>query len=137
MLENEYFEQFVRIQEERGHRVVTTGPYRFVRHPGYLAAILGALATPLMLGSAWTFVPAGLLGLLFVVRTYLEDETLQRELDGYKEYSEGTQFRLLPFLWWRGHARRLRHLALEALQPDASGCSRDGPRRSGRFPCRR
>ena len=99
MLENEHFEQFVRIQEEREHRVVTTGPYRFIRHPGYLAAILGALATPLMLGSAWTFVPAGLLGLLFAVRTHLEDETLGRELDGYKEYSTRTQSRLLPFIW--------------------------------------
>jgi protein-S-isoprenylcysteine O-methyltransferase Ste14 len=99
MLENEHFEQFVRIQEEREHRVVTTGPYRFVRHPGYLAAILGALATPLMLGSAWTFVPAGLLALLFAVRTHLEDETLGRELDGYKAYSTRTQSRLLPFIW--------------------------------------
>ncbi len=99
MLENKHFEQFVRIQDERQHRVVTTGPYRFVRHPGYLAAILGALAAPLMLGSAWTFVPAGLVGLLFVVRTDLEDKTLRRDLDGYKEYSKGTQFRLLPFIW--------------------------------------
>ncbi|HBZ68415.1 MAG TPA: isoprenylcysteine carboxyl methyltransferase [Deltaproteobacteria bacterium] len=99
MLENEHFEQFVRVQEEREHRVVTTGPYRFVRHPGYLAAILGALATPLMLGSAWTFIPAGLVGLLFVVRTRLEDETLRHELDGYEAYSARTRFRLLPSLW--------------------------------------
>ena len=99
MLENEHFEQFVRIQEERGHRAVTTGPYRFVRHPGYLGAILGALATPLMLGSAWTFVPAGLVALLFVVRTHLEDQTLRRELQGYEEYAKRTRFRLLPLVW--------------------------------------
>jgi protein-S-isoprenylcysteine O-methyltransferase Ste14 len=99
MVENEHFEQFVRIQVERGHRVVTTGPYRFVRHPGYLAAILGALATPLMLGSAWTFVPAGLLVLLFVVRTQLEDATLRRELQAYEEYAQRTRFRLVPFVW--------------------------------------
>lgn len=99
MVENRYFEQFVRIQEERGHRVVTTGPYRFVRHPGYLGAILGALATPLMLGSAWTFVPAGLLALLFVLRTHLEDETLRRELQGYEEYTKRTRFRLAPLVW--------------------------------------
>jgi protein-S-isoprenylcysteine O-methyltransferase Ste14 len=99
MVENEHFEQFVRIQEERGHRVVATGPYRFVRHPGYLGAILGALATPLMLGSAWTFVPAGLLALLFVVRTHLEDQTLRRELQGYEEYAKGTRFRLVPLVW--------------------------------------
>jgi len=99
MLENPHFEQFVRIQRERGHRVVTTGPYRFVRHPGYLAAILGALATPLMLGSAWTFIPAGMVAVLFAIRTYLEDDTLRRELDGYEEYSKRTRFRLLPLLW--------------------------------------
>ena len=99
MVENKYFEQFVRIQGERGHRVVTTGPYRFVRHPGYLGAILGTLATPLMLGSAWTFIPAGLVALLFVVRTHLEDDTLRRELQGYEEYAQSTRFRLIPSVW--------------------------------------
>ncbi len=99
MVENEHFEQFVRIQEDRGHRVVTTGPYRFVRHPGYLGAIVGALTTPMMLGSAWTFVPAGLMALLFVVRTHLEDETLRRELQGYEQYTQRTRFRLLPWVW--------------------------------------
>jgi protein-S-isoprenylcysteine O-methyltransferase Ste14 len=98
MLENEHFEQFVRIQQERGHRVVTSGPYRWVRHPGYLAAILGALLTPLMLGSIWTFVPAGLVALLFTARMWLEDATLRRELRGYAEYAERTRFRLLPWL---------------------------------------
>jgi protein-S-isoprenylcysteine O-methyltransferase Ste14 len=99
MLENEHFEQFVRIQRERGHRVVTTGPYRLVRHPGYLGAILGALVTPLMLGSAWTFVPAVLVALLFAVRTHLEDATLRRELEGYEAYARRTRFRLVPFVW--------------------------------------
>jgi len=98
-VENGYFEQFVRIQEERGHRVVSTGPYRFARHPGYLGAILGALATPLMLGSAWSFIPAGLICLLFVVRTGLEDRTLRRELPGYEEYTRHTRFRLVPLVW--------------------------------------
>ena len=99
MVENKHCEQLVRIQDDRGHRVVTTGPYRFVRHPGYLGAILGTLATPLMLGSVWTFVPATLLVLLFVVRTHLEDQTLQRELQGYEDYSKRTRFRLVPFVW--------------------------------------
>ena len=99
MLENEHFEQFVRIQTDRGHRVVTTGPYRFVRHPGYLGAIIGALVTPLLLGSAWTFVPAGLVALLFVIRTQLEDRTLRRELRGYAEYAARTRFRLVPGVW--------------------------------------
>ena len=99
MLENEHFEQLVRIQTDRGHRVVSTGPYRFVRHPGYLGAIVGALVTPLMLGSVWTFVPAGLVAALFVVRTQLEDRTLRRELAGYAEYAQRTRFRLVPGLW--------------------------------------
>jgi len=99
MVENRHFEQFVRIQEERGHRVVTTGPYRLVRHPGYLAAILGALATPLMLGSAWTFAPAVLVALLFAARTRLEDRALRRELPGYEGYARRTRFRLVPWVW--------------------------------------
>ena len=99
MVENEHFEQFVRIQHERGHRVVTGGPYRFVRHPGYLGAVLGALATPLMLGSLWAFLPAGLLVLLFVARTQLEDATLRRELEGYEQYARRTRFRLVPWVW--------------------------------------
>lgn len=99
MLENPYFEPFVRIQEERGHRPVTTGPYRFVRHPGYAGAILGVVATPLVLGSLWALVPAALLTLLFAVRTQLEDRTLRRSLPGYAAYAERTRFRLVPFIW--------------------------------------
>jgi protein-S-isoprenylcysteine O-methyltransferase Ste14 len=99
MLENAHFERFVRIQEERGHRVVTGGPYRIVRHPGYLAAIGGCLATPAMLGSAWMYVPTGLLAALIVVRTNLEDRFLRRELAGYEEYALGTRFRLVPGVW--------------------------------------
>jgi protein-S-isoprenylcysteine O-methyltransferase Ste14 len=99
MLENRHFEQLVRIQEERGHRVVTSGPYRIVRHPGYLGTIVGTLATPAMLGSAWMFVPAGLLAILFVVRTHLEDQFLRRELSGYEEYTARTRFRLVPMIW--------------------------------------
>jgi protein-S-isoprenylcysteine O-methyltransferase Ste14 len=99
MVENEHFEQFVRIQHERDQRVVTTGPYRLVRHPGYLGAVLGALATPLLLGSAWTFVPAGLVAALFVVRTSLEDRALRAGLSGYEDYARRTRFRLVPWLW--------------------------------------
>ena len=79
--------------------MVTTGPYRFVRHPGYLGAVLGALATPLMLDSVWTFIPAGLVALLFVVRTHFEDHTLRRELEGYEQYAQRTRFRLVPGVW--------------------------------------
>ena len=99
MLVNEHFEQFGRIQADRDHRVVTSGPYAIVRHPGYLGAILGALVTPLMLGSAWTFVPAGLAAALFVARTALEDLMLRRKLPGYEDYARHVRFRLLPGLW--------------------------------------
>jgi protein-S-isoprenylcysteine O-methyltransferase Ste14 len=96
---NTHFEQFVRIQADRGHRVVSTGPYRVVRHPGYLAAIVGALVTPLLLGSAWAFAPAVAVAVLFVVRTGLEDAFLRRDLPGYAEYAARTRHRLVPFVW--------------------------------------
>ncbi|UCE49095.1 MAG: isoprenylcysteine carboxylmethyltransferase family protein [Phycisphaerales bacterium] len=99
MVENEHFEQCVRIQTERSHRVVTTGPYRIVRHPGYVSLLLSTLAGPLMFGSVWSFVPTGLLVILFVWRTSREDATLQKELDGYTQYTEQTPYRLIPFVW--------------------------------------
>lgn len=99
MIENEHFEQFVRIQTDRHHRVVTTGPYRIVRHPGYVAFILSTLAGPLMFGSVWSVVPVCLLIMLFIWRTYREDRTLQEELDGYIEYTTRTPYRLIPFVW--------------------------------------
>jgi protein-S-isoprenylcysteine O-methyltransferase Ste14 len=99
MVENEHFEQFVRIQTDRNHHVVTTGPYRIVRHPGYVAFILSTLAGPLMFGSVWSIVPTCLLVILFVWRTSREDATLQKELDGYTQYTEQTPYRLIPFVW--------------------------------------
>lgn len=99
MVENEHFEQFVRIQADRVHQVVTTGPYKIVRHPGYAGAILGALATPLMLCTWWTLVPAGAVAALFAVRTALEDRTLRKELEGYEAYSQRTRYRLFPGVW--------------------------------------
>ena len=99
MLENEHFEQFVRIQDDRSHRVVDTGPYRLVRHPGYLAAIVGALVTPLMLGASSTFIPAGLAAALFIWRTVLEDRSLGRDLPGYAAYAKRTRWRLVPGIW--------------------------------------
>ena len=99
MAVNEHFELLVRIQTDRGHRVVTAGPYRIVRHPGYLAAIVGGLAAPLILGSLWAFAPALACALLFTVRTALEDRTLREELAGYQEYASRTRHRLLPGIW--------------------------------------
>lgn len=96
---NRFFSSVVRIQTDRGHYVVQEGPYRFVRHPGYLGAILLGPATAVVLGSLWALIPASLMVMLFVVRTVLEDATLQRELSGYAEYAGKVRHRLLPGVW--------------------------------------
>lgn len=99
MATNPYIEQTVRIQEDRGHKPATTGPYRIVRHPMYVGMILLHLSAPLALGSVWAFAPAGALVLLLIIRTAFEDRTLRRELPGYEEYAQRTRFRLLPGIW--------------------------------------
>ncbi len=96
---NTHFESTVRIQEDRDHQVCSSGPYRIMRHPGYAGALLAQFGSPLLLGSAWAFVPAVLMAALFVVRTHLEDSTLQNELTGYREYAQTTRYRLLPCIW--------------------------------------
>ena len=96
---NRYLETTVRIQEERGRQVLTSGPYRFVRHPMYVGLILQFIALPLVLGSKWAFVPAGAIALLFVIRTGLEDRALRSELAGYAQYAETTRYRLVPGIW--------------------------------------
>jgi protein-S-isoprenylcysteine O-methyltransferase Ste14 len=99
MAVNPYFEPTVRIQGDRGHRVVSTGPYGLVRHPGYLSGILWAVSVPLVVSSFYAFVPVLLYGALMVLRTQLEDRTLQGELEGYAEYARRVRYRLLPGVW--------------------------------------
>jgi protein-S-isoprenylcysteine O-methyltransferase Ste14 len=99
MLVNPRFETTVRIQTDRHHRVVTTGPYAVVRHPGYVGASLWALGSPLIVGSAYGLIPAGLTVGLLVLRTYLEDKTLQAELPDYADYAQQVRYRLLPGIW--------------------------------------
>lgn len=99
LIVNRFFSGTVRIQTERGHHVVTDGPYRFVRHPGYAGALLGFVLIPLLLNSLWAFVPAALLTIVVFVRTTLEDATLQKELPGYAEYAQKTRYRLIPGVW--------------------------------------
>lgn len=99
MVVNEHFEATVRIQKDRGHRVITCGPYRFVRHPGYLSMILGGLSACLVIGSAYSLIPAAVSVAAVVVRTYLEDRTLKNELAGYSEYVKRTRHRLIPGIW--------------------------------------
>ncbi len=99
LIENAFFSGMVRIQTDRGHRVVSSGPYRWLRHPGYAGALLAYLATPLLLDSAWTFLPALFLTVTLLIRTGLEDRTLQTELDGYRAYASRVRYRLLPGVW--------------------------------------
>lgn len=99
MLVNTHFETIVRIQTDRNHHVVTRGPYRLVRHPGYVGASLWILAAPLIVGSAYGLIVVALVTVTIVVRTRLEDRTLQRELPGYADYAARTPYRLLPGLW--------------------------------------
>jgi protein-S-isoprenylcysteine O-methyltransferase Ste14 len=96
---NRFFEPTVRIQADRGHRVIDTGPYALVRHPGYVGGSLFALGIPLCLGSLWALIPAGLLVLLLILRTRWEDQTLQAELSGYKEYAGRVRWKWVPGVW--------------------------------------
>lgn len=96
---NPFFSQIVRIQAERGHGVVSGGPYRYVRHPGYAGAILFELAAPALLASGWAAIPSGIGAALLVLRTALEDRTLRAELAGYGDYTRQVRYRLLPGIW--------------------------------------
>lgn len=99
LVENRFFSAVVRIQKDRGHVVCDTGPYRWVRHPGYAGGILAWLGVPLFMGSLWSFIPFGLTCLLIIIRARLEDDTLRKELDGYEQYTRTTPYRLLPGVW--------------------------------------
>ena len=99
MRANRFFSTEVRIQAEHGHTVCSSGPYRFIRHPGYVGMILYYAVTPVFLGSWWAFGPASLVVILFVVRTGFEDRTLQEKLPGYAAYASRVRFRLIPGVW--------------------------------------
>lgn len=99
MWTNTFFSSVVRLQSDRGQKVVQQGPYRIVRHPGYVAGILMAISISLVLGSLWGLIPAGVVFVLLVIRTYLEDTTLQRELPGYSDYARNVRYRLIPGIW--------------------------------------
>ena len=99
MYTNAFFSMAVRHQEDRGHKVVSSGPYRFVRHPAYVGTFLFELASPIMLGSLWALIPGIVSAALFVLRTSLEDRTLLDELDGYRGYAAEVRHKLIPGLW--------------------------------------
>ena len=96
---NRLFEPGVRLQTERGQHVISSGPYVFVRHPGYVGALMMFAGIALALGSWWALVPAAVAGALLVLRTSWEDALLQARLDGYGRYARRVRFRLVPGLW--------------------------------------
>lgn len=98
-IENAFFAGTVRLQEERGHKVISSGPYAWVRHPGYLGSLIASLGIPLLLNSLWAYVPVIIIGFFFVLRTHLEDQFLQENLPGYSDYAKEVRYRLFPGIW--------------------------------------
>lgn len=96
---NRFFEPGVRLQRERGQHVISNGPYTFVRHPGYVSAIMIFAGLALALGSWWALIPAAWASGLLILRTSWEDALLQAELEGYADYARRVRFRLLPGIW--------------------------------------
>jgi protein-S-isoprenylcysteine O-methyltransferase Ste14 len=99
MRSNKFFSSVVRIQNDRGHVVVASGPYRFVRHPGYTGMSAFTLVTPLILNSRWAFAPALATAAVTMLRTALEDRTLHNELRGYPDYARRVKYKLVPAIW--------------------------------------
>ena len=99
MAENNYFSSVVRIQDDRGQTVITSGPYQYIRHPGYLGAILYYLGTPMVLDSWISFFPVLIIIIGFILRIQFEERTLKEELDGYERYTQKVEYRLIPGIW--------------------------------------
>lgn len=93
------FSSVVRLQTDRGHVVCDSGPYRFVRHPGYAGNILALFGIVLALSSVWTLIPVVVASIIAVIRTILEDQTLQEELSGYRDYARRVRYRLIPGIY--------------------------------------
>ena len=99
LLVNNFFEGTVRIQENRNHKVIKTGPYRIVRHPGYISMIIGNIGMIFIIGSFYMLIVNIIPSIILIIRTYLEDKTLQKELEGYLEYTKEVKYRLYPLIW--------------------------------------
>lgn len=99
MYVNPFFSSMVRIQKDRGHQVISTGPYGYVRHPGYSSVFFLGPGTALIFGSWWALIPAFLTIILIIIRTRLEDHTLLHELEGYRDYAQKVRYRLIPGIW--------------------------------------
>jgi protein-S-isoprenylcysteine O-methyltransferase Ste14 len=99
MLENRFFSAVVRIQKDRGQTVVSTGPYRFIRHPSYVGGAIAFLFIPFALNTLWALIPAACIIIGYFIRTAIEDRTLRTELKGYSEYAKRVRFRWIPGIW--------------------------------------
>lgn len=99
MRRNAFFEGSVRLQSDQDHQVVSDGPYRWVRHPGYLGVTLYNVVLPLVMESVWGFVGVGLFFIILIWRTTLEDRFLRNNLPGYAEFAQQTRYRLFPGIW--------------------------------------
>jgi protein-S-isoprenylcysteine O-methyltransferase Ste14 len=97
--ENSYLSPVVRIQEERGQTVISTGPYHYVRHPMYAAIVIFMVGTALLLGSWYGIVLGLILGVILARRAVLEERTLRAELPGYGAYMAQVKYRLIPYVW--------------------------------------
>ena len=97
--QNKFFSSTVRIQTDRNHTVCDRGLYKIVRHPAYLGSIIQSIGFPLLFGSLWSIIPVGFLIFFHILRTYLEDNTLIKELKGYQDYTRKTRFKIIPFIW--------------------------------------
>lgn len=99
ILENKHFESTARIQQDRNQTVITSGPYRIIRHPGYASIILWAISVPLIFGSILTGIVSLMIITVIILRTYLEDTMLRKELNGYRAYCTDVKYRLIPYIW--------------------------------------
>lgn len=99
LIENRFFSSVVRIQIDRGHKVCSSGPYQIVRHPGYAGVALASYGIVLAMDSMWSLIPATLALIIAVLRTELEDQTLQKELPGYQDYAQRVRYRLIPGIY--------------------------------------
>ena len=99
MAHNKFLSMYVQVAGDRGHQVATGGPYRYVRHPMYLSLVLSWPALALLLGSYYALIPGLLASLIIIIRTGMEDRTLQAELPGYTDYARQVRYRLLPGVW--------------------------------------
>lgn len=99
MVVNRFFSSVVRLQADRGHHVITDGPYRLVRHPGYSGLFASAVAGGIVIGSWWSLLPLAVMAVVLARRVVMEDAFLHRELSGYPEYADGVRYKLLPGVW--------------------------------------